>query len=175
MPVFDQSSFNLLFPYLRDEGGNENAIGDYSDTPTDFFIAAPEGDVIAIPALFISIEDLGMFRYCDYGASASLTNGISLQHTDSEGGEIMSLTNGVPVKCNGHWISSSYDRVLSEDPAVNNWLIVRWSMGSDRLPLVLRYGDRLAVTLNDDFSGLVSHRFRVQAAVANYMHRDWGE
>jgi len=172
MPVFTQSDFSLMFPYLRDSGGNENAILDYSSTPTDYFVQAPEGDVLGVGALFATIEDLGIFRYCNYGAGASLTNGISVQHTDSEGGEIVSFTNGVPITCNGQWISSSYDRTLSEDPAVNNWMTIRWDLGAERLPLVLSYGERLAVTLNDDFTGLVSHRFRAHMAIANYLHRD---
>jgi len=173
MPVFDRSAFNLLFPYLREEGGNENATGNYSATPTDFFVRAPTSDVFALSALFATIEDLGKIRSCDYGAGDPLINGITVNHTDSEGGEILSLTNGVPIRCNGQWISASYDRSVSDEPAgFSNWMTVRWALGSERLPLVLRYGERLAVTLNDDFTGLVSHRFRAQVAVANYLHRE---
>ena len=173
MPAFDRSDFTPFRRYLDTNGdgtGTKSAIGDYSGAPEEFFIQPPTDDVFALSMLLPSIGDAGKFGSSDYGAMSMLTNGILVQKTDSVGNVLEDLTDQVPIRCNGHWLANAGHATRDEDPAAaDNWATVSWSLGG-RLPLVLRHEERFVVKLNDNFSGLTAHWFKIEGVIANYLH-----
>lgn len=173
MPVFDQSDFTQFRRYLDTNGdstGTKSAVGDYSASPAEFFIQPIVNEVMALSLLLPSIMDSGKFSSSGYGAMTMLPNGISVQKTDSVGAVLEDLTDQVPIRCNGHWLANAGNAVRDQDPAAaDNWMTVSWSLG-DRLPLVLRHEERFVIKLNDDFTGLEAHWFKVEGVIANYLY-----
>jgi len=173
MAAFDRSDWSLILKYLDTNGdgsGVNNAVGDYSSSPVDFFIQPPKDSVFGIGSLLISMEGDGLFRACDYGAIPALANGVTIQRTSKNGIVLKDLTDGVPIKCNGQWVSVAFDRNVTEDPpGTGNWQTICWKLG-DKLPLILAHEERLAFTFNDDFTGLDSHRIRACGVDALYLH-----
>lgn len=172
MPAFDQSDFTPFRRYLDTNGdgtGIKSAVGDYLLTPTEFFIQPRMDDVMALSMLLPSIGDSGKFGSSNYGAMMMLPNGILIQKTDSVGAVLEDLTDQVPVRSNGHWLANAGHAIWDQDPAAaDNWMTVSWSLGS-RLSLVLRHQERFVLKLNDNFSGLTSHMFKVEGVIANYL------
>lgn len=177
MTVFSQSDFDHIFGYLDTNGdktGTNNAIGDYSATPEEFFIQPPQGAVWAIERIIISIH--GQCGSSGYGSEDPLVNGITMKTTDSSGEMLLNLTNGVPIKDEMAWGALCYDVHLSEtrdlpaEPFAPRWVFARWTFGKSGLPIVLRDQERLVVTLSDDMEHLTEHRFQAQGAIANYLY-----
>lgn len=177
MGVFDRSDFTHIFAYLDTNGdktGDNNAIGDYSSTPEEFFIQPPVDGVWTIQRLIVSIH--GQCGSLGYGSDDPLENGITIKTTDSSGDMLLDLTSGVPIKEEMAWGALCYDIQLSDtrdtpaEPFSPRWVFARWTFGKTGLPLILRHQDRLVVTLNDDFEHLTAHRFQVQGAIANYLY-----
>lgn len=173
MPAFDRSDFTPFRRYLDTNGdgtGTKSAVGDYSLSPAEFFIQPAMDDVLALSLLLPSIGDAGKFGSSDYGAMTMLPNGILIQKTDSMGAVLEDLTDYLPIRCNGHWLANAGNAVRDQDPAAaDNWMTVAWDLG-DRLPLVLRHQECFVIKLNDNFSGLTSHWFKVEGVIANYLH-----
>lgn len=171
MTVFDPSDYSHIFGYLDTNGdktGDNNAVGDYSGTPEEFFIQPPEGGVWAIERLIISIH--GACGRPGYGSELPLINGISISTTDSEGEMILNLTNGVPIKDEMAWGALCFDVSHKQTNENLTWVFARWTFGKSGLPIVLRDQDRLVVTLSDDMEHLTEHRFQAQGAIANYLY-----
>lgn len=173
MSAFDQSDFTPFRRFLDTNGdgtGIKSANGNYLLTPTEFFIQPAMDDVMTLSLLMPSIGDAGKFGSSDYGAMTMLTNGILVQKTDSVGAVLEDLTDQVPIKCNGHWLANAGNSTQDDDPAAaDNWMTISWSLGK-RLPVVLRHQECFVLKLNDDFTGLTSHMFKVEGIIANYLH-----
>jgi len=156
----------LIYRYLDTSGhdtGLKNANGDYSSTPTDFYIQA---DVpLAINRMLISIEDEKGMSPEEYGDLGSpLAKGIFVRVTDAEDNVLCDLTDADPIKSNAHWGRHCYD------VDVKNWgntptdelLVARWTFAHSGNPVWLSPGEKLKVVMRDDLTGLVNHYFQVQ-------------
>lgn len=155
-------------PFIRfadtvgDGSGTKNANGDYSGAPEEFFITPPSGQIYQIHRLILTIRDTGIFRADRYGAlAAALTNGILVQKK-SAAGVLDDYTDGVPIQTNVDWSRSTYDVAYYDFSAGDNFLSCRWTFRHSGRPVQLRSGERLAVVLNDNLTGLVQHFFSLQ-------------
>lgn len=158
---------NLLIKSFLDENGdgsgNSNAIGDYSVTPQEFYYQCPANHQAAIHRLIISAEDTSGMGADDYGKiTGGLTVGYFLLAKDAQGATLLDLTNGLPIKTNGGLTWYCYDVDIHTWGNGNEYLAARWTFAQSGIPLYLGPGERLSVTFNDDLSGLINHRFKVQ-------------
>ncbi len=146
-----------------DGTGTKNAVGDYSSVSTDFFIQDAT-KVFYINRLLVQIEDTGAFATDGYGAIAggTVTNGISVNVYDPDGNVLNDLTDGVMIKSNNDWARVCYDLKLENWASGNGAIHARWTFANAGHPIRLGQGDRLGVTLNDNFTGLVTQYFKVQ-------------
>lgn len=168
--VFSQSDYTHNFGYLDTNGdktGENNAIGDYSSSPEEFFIQPPAGAVWAIERMIVSIH--GACGRAGYGSEEPLENGITVMTTTSGGDMILNLTNGVPIKDEMAWGALCYDVDHKDTGEDLTWVFVRWTFAKSGMPIVLRDQERLVVTLNDDMEHLAQHRFQAQGQIANYL------
>lgn len=148
-----------------DGGGTINAIGNYSGTADDFYIEAQAGERIGIARVIVQIEDSGAFDAGTYGNGVALTNGITVLVLDSENSTIIDLTGGEPIKKNSDWGRLCYDVQVLDWGTGNEFCLARWTfsrMSDQGDPLILSEGQKLVFRLNDDFSGLVGHRFFIE-------------
>jgi hypothetical protein len=144
-----------------DGTGTKNAVGNYSSTPTVFYIQDTT-KTFYVNRMLIQLEDAGAFATNDYGAGTGLTNGISINIYDSTGAVLNDLTDGIPIKSNNDWARVCYDLKLENWATGNGAIHARWTFANAGHPIILKQGDRLGLTLNDNFTGLVSQYFKVQ-------------
>jgi len=138
------------------------------ETPFRFYAEAQAGQILRIARLLVHIEDATVWSAANYGnLAAALTVGITVHTEDSSGATIIDLTNGDPVKSNADWGKFCYDVSYVAFGAGNDFLQARWTFtkSGQYIRLDGDTGDNLAVVLNDNFSGLVTHKFLVQGYV----------
>jgi len=165
MTILDRSDYSHIFGYLEEEGGNNNAVGDYSSTSGEFVLQPPAGATWGLDQIIISIH--GACGRSGYGSELPLANGITVKTTDSEGEMIKNITNGVPIKDEVMW-GSVCGQVRHNDTGEDlTWVFATW----DFIPIVLKDQGRYVITLNDDMRHLTEHRFRAQGAIANYLYK----
>jgi len=151
-----------------DGTGTTNANGDYSGGGlglTEFKIAPSAGQVFSIARMVVSLEDTKTLAANLYGKDITLANGIEVQVRNAAGA-LYDLTSGDPVITNADWGHFCYDvQVLNfgTNPSTEH-LVVRWTFAKSGQSLILdgNAGEYLAVLLNDDLTGLISHMFEVQ-------------
>jgi len=147
-----------------DGTGDFQAIGDYSVTPTDFFIQPASGEIFILHRMLVMIEDSSGMAARDYGNIANgLTNGIAIG-TFRDGVLVNQLTQNTPILTNGEWARPCHDVDLKTWSTGNEVLTVRWTFEKSGKPITLNGGKKesFRVTLNDDLTGLVEHTFHVQ-------------
>lgn len=156
-----------LYRYLDTNGdgtGTKNANGDYSSTADEFYLAPSAGEIMRIRRLMISIGDTSGMQAQEYGnLGSALSNGISLSYVSDRLGTI-DLMDGVPVLTNSQWGDLCYDVARKSWGAGNELLLARWTFvkAGEYLRLNGDKSDKLSITFNDDFSGLLSHYFFCQ-------------
>jgi hypothetical protein len=169
--------YNVQHSYLSqflstngDGSGQIDAIGNYLSAAESFYIEPAAGEKYHINRLIVYIEDVGAFDSGKYGKDVNVFRGIHMHATKS--GNVVDLMP-MPVFTNSGWGQYCYDISLHSfgGGQVNGVMVVRWTFGRalpqgldalDADVLTLHAGDKLEVTLNDNFSGLVGHRFIVQ-------------
>jgi len=153
---------SMVFKHLSN-GVTTNANGDYSIVADTFKLTAnTSSQKLYIKRMIIYIEDVGGFDSGKYGNNIVLTNGIQVGVYDSGGSMLLDLTDSKPIMHNAEWAAMCYDISLSSFGTGNESMAVRWTFGKSGRPLALSSGQYLAVNLNDDFTGLVSHNFLAQ-------------
>jgi hypothetical protein len=166
IPQARQISECGCYPYNQDAdtvgdgSGTTNFIANHAATIAK--VAPPVGVAYAIERLLFTLEDAGNFTTVLYGALPALTTGITLRVVN-DSGTLYNLTTQ-PIKTNGNWGSTCYDANISAWGGGNAALHVRWTFSKGGSPVFL-YGDEggeLQVVLDDDFTGLVTHRFHFQ-------------
>lgn len=162
-----------IMQYLDANGdgtGAVNAIGNYA-TPTPFYITPQNArERYSIERILIHVEDDANFNADGYGGLSELSNGIIVRIVRRDGSiEVLSgQTVGggaLPITKNSHWARICYDTAYSGFPSGNNYVHVRWTFGKSGEPVWLEFGDQLQVLLNDNFSTMVGHYFKVQGVV----------
>lgn len=155
--------------FATDDGltsGEGNAIGNYTSTtssvPTQFWYAATEPT--RLHRMVVEIEDTAGMAAADYGnITGSLTRGVQMKHIDSDGTTVLhDFTAQAVIKTNAGWAKYCYDVDIKTWGSGNDFLFVRWTFANAGTPVRLDTGERLAILLHDDFSGLVQHRFLFQ-------------
>ena len=151
-----------LLDTVGDGSGVTNAIGDYSGTQTSFKITDTTGWG-QIERILVSYRDSGAFDTELYGNGIALTNGVRciLRNSDDE---IIQEYTAYPILSNGDWAAHCYDWAYFEEGTGDNYAAIRWTFSKSGQPVIVKFdkGEYFEVLLNDDFSGLIEHRFNVQ-------------
>ncbi|MCU7840858.1 MAG: hypothetical protein KZQ94_15950 [Candidatus Thiodiazotropha sp. (ex Troendleina suluensis)] len=159
----------LIYRYLDTNGdgtGTKNAVGNYT-TETEFFIAPGLAYQYGLHRMIVSIQDASGSSAAEYGnIGSALTNGIKISVIDSSDNELLDLTDGLPIKTNAEWAAACYDDTLNTWGQGNELFAIRWTFTKDSGdPLLIKPGNRFSVVLNDDLTGLVSHKFFVRGKI----------
>lgn len=158
------SPSNVLFKFLDtngDQSGTINAIGNYSSTPTDFFIKPPANKIYRLSRMIILIVSPAVIASGQYGSIDALTNGIKVLFTNSETIEL----NKIPIKTHEDWGGICHDsQALNYGNVAGKAVSVRWSFFNSGEDFWLngKSDCKFIIRLNDNFSSLVTHRFYIQ-------------
>jgi hypothetical protein len=145
-------------------GGTYNMVGDYSLTPTDFYIQPPENSWFYLSEVQFQISISSTPSRTEYGSINALTNGIM----------VFQRLNGVERILNpgGHLIKNNTDIVLFgahtdkvDFGGINDIYIFSIPLGEDKdssLVLRGRNNDRFGLRLSDDFTGIEDHRLIIR-------------
>lgn len=159
-----------IYRFLDTNGdgtGTQNAIGDYSVTPEEFYFQ-PELDT-DVHRLIIHMEDTTGANAVDYGnITGGLTNGYTLRVLDTAQAEVTDLCDNTVIQTNAGIGRFCYDVDLKTWGAGNEFIQARWTFARAGHPLFIAAGYRLSITFNDDLTGLIEHFFMIQG----YQHRD---
>ena len=156
-----------IFKLLSSNGdgtGTVNAIGDYSVTPLSLKLKLT-GTIlpVEIERLIVMIQDTGAFDAEKYGNGITLTNGIRVYVRDITDAVIEELTM-FPILSSGDWAGHCHDLNHFTFGTGDEIATVRWTFAKSGAPVTIDFskGQYLEALLNDDFTGLVKHRFGVQ-------------
>lgn len=159
-------SDKILSVVLSDNGdgtGTSDAIGDYSVTAKEFYFAPLPGKYYNIHSLQYYIQDNDVFTVNGYGAMSVLTNGYDI--TMVIDGVTYYINDGQKVKKNGDImrIAAAIYTTEKTTAGAHNALVGDSDMIRRFGYIVLNgdKGDKISITLNDSFTSLVEHRFRV--------------
>lgn len=140
---------------------NANVLGTL-ENPVDFKIVVPEGKILFIQELVVTVRDNGPFIAGGYGALSALTNGIKMLYRPSGAAELIDRTPQKAIDCNGCWalIASRYEQRLTttNDQAHSS---VHWF----HTPLLIHAGGEYIARIRDDLTGLTAHAFRIHGAL----------
>jgi len=162
---------------LSDDGtdsGTVNPIGNFGGANTAFyFIQPPAGEVYIIHRMLIQIVD-GTIVAEDYGGlGAALGEGINF-YVLTSADNVVKLLHTTPITTNAHYAHLCYDISNSDwgNPAASDWFTARWTFTKFNPPgIILTDQMKLAVLLDDDFTGLIAQRFMVQGANVSRDHK----
>ena len=166
----------IPFPYLsriatlNNAGVTSEIIGNYSagNGPVWFGIGPPAGESWDIARVLVYLEDAGTFNTSGYGALSALSVGIKMG-VFRDGVEQIDLLDGFAVKQNTHWKRLCYDITLNDfgSGQTNGILGARWTFLNSDVPIILtgNQSDTIRITVNDNFTGLVSHIFTFQGHI----------
>lgn len=153
--------------YLDTNGngtGTDSAIGDYSSVEGIFYVQPSLNQVLTLHRLIVCIQDGQGFRAERYvSLGAALSNGVALRVSNDKG-IVTDVTNGNPIVNNAGWGGLCYDVDLKTWGAGDEILLARYSFDKAGTQIALDgdNGDKFEVLLNDNFTGVVTHRFMVQ-------------
>lgn len=158
--------FHHIFEFLRN-AGSKNANVNGSVTPVTFEYEAPH-DGVSLTRLIIYIQDDVGFFAQTYGGIAQLANGILLQQVDSENNVIVDFLDGDPIQTNHGWAQRCYDyRYDAAQIFGDKSASIRWTWAATGGPIVLKTGDKIRVTIQDNLTTLSEHTFTVQGRSSN--------
>lgn len=160
---------NLLLSSNGDGTGTTNAIGDYSSTPLSLrYRPTNATEEFIIHRMIISVEDAGNFDADQYGNGITLTNGLRI-YVKNSSDDILEEITSFPILSSGDLAAHCHDVTLFSFGIGNNILTARWTFQKSGIPIVLRgtESEYLEVYLNDDFTGLIKHRFVIQGHYKN--------
>jgi hypothetical protein len=172
MPL--SSSEAIRTPLLRlldtvgDGSGTKNMIGNYSGAPVQVLIKPPDNTIYVLTEFQCQNSDKGSYLQDVFAAFAGpLTNGITIAGYDRLGNITLPLTNGGTLKTNDDWYHLGYHAEIHAWSATEASLIASLvgSHFGTGFQLDGNKGEYLAVTLNDDFTGLVDQTFLAKGYV----------
>lgn len=168
MPVISQQDFSHNFGFFSTDGtktGPNNAILDYSATPTEFFMQLDENVVGTVARIVVSMmsDKLGKGGY---GGVNPLANPITITKTDRDGNLLYDFTSGVGVSYEEEWGAYCYD----VSPVDGLWRRARWTFTRSDMPVVLEHRERLVATYHGDMTQFLFHRIHAQGQIANYLY-----
>jgi len=151
-----------LLDTVGDGSGTTNAIGNYTATAQSFRITDTTGWG-EIERIIVSYQDAGAFDIEKYGNGIGLTNGVRV-FLKNASNEVIQEYTAFPILSNGDWASHCYDWAYFQEGTGDNVAVIRWTFSKSGQPVLVKFDqdEYLEVLLNDDFSGLIKHRFFVQ-------------
>ncbi len=149
---------------VGDGSGTFEAVGNYAGASVDFKFSPPAGSIFRVARLIVFVEDAGAMDSGFYGNGLVLANGIKFYIERNSSKEFPTTTNQAPVKTNGDLAALCHDLEYRAWGAGNTFLTARWTYTKfgQYIRLIGDSGDSIGVILNDDFTGLVKHRFCIQ-------------
>lgn len=133
--------------------------GHASTAPGVFFVTpstanAPSGVVLG--RVNISIVD-GAMTPAKFAGLTALTNGLKVAVTTSTGGVVFDFLDGQTIKANSDWpLLAGADAAMIFPAAGDDGLPIRWTIAKTGRPLLLKQGQQLRFTLQDNSSGITS-------------------
>lgn len=167
MGVISQQKFSHNFGYLSTDGtetGPNNANGDYSASPTDFFMQLNENIVGTVARIVVSMMGRNIGEG-GYGNALPLVNPITITKTDRDGNLLYDFTSGVGVSYEEEWGSYCYDI----SPVRGSWRRARWTFTKSDMPVVIKHRERFVATYHADMTPFIFHRIHAQGQIANYL------
>lgn len=160
-------------------GSTISAIGNYSTYSNNFIYQVPPGKIAALTRIIIYIGDDTSLNPDVYGGTNSpLTNGIIvsilnkddsvLQYVHSNTVSSFVGQTAQPIKTNGDWASLCYDFNIVPDGGSSKQDIglFRWTFARAGTALILSNEEKFCVTVRDDHTTLLTHRFTIQGLEA---------
>lgn len=160
--VANQRKTAIARPFtLNGLGVTQDAISNYSATPTDFYFQAPNNFDFFISTLILEIADNSSFTQDGYGGIPALTNGIKF--FIERNGVKNFFTDPIAFKTNGELITQSNEFEIIPFAGGAQAIVYRldFSLFADASWLNGDNADKLGVTVNDNFTSLPFHRFSV--------------
>ena len=138
-------------------------------TPQVFKLQPRTGEkALLVHRLIINVIDFGTFDSGSYGNAISLTNGVDIKvHNASDDAVLVDLLDGNPIITNVDWGGVCYDIALSTFGTGNERLGARWTFEKSGAPLRITETMYLAVTINDDMTGLIKQTFMFQGMISS--------
>lgn len=154
-PIFAQ------FMHIEGDSTVIDAIGNYSDAVTTFIIKPPAGTVFYITKMLVSYKDTGSFDTEDYGNGINLTNGLSFWYRIDGVNVSPAFEPPFYVTSNSDWATLCPDTRVDTYGSGNEQLNARFifTQSGKFLKLDGNKGEEFVLYLNDDFTGLLSHKF----------------
>lgn len=142
--------------------GEYNLNGNYSTTTTNFGYTVVNRP-FTLHSLLFTVTDNTNFHALDFGGiSSGLTNGISLW-LHPVGQDPIPLVFSSPVKHNYDWFTHIAGTFLTTFSGPTQTLTIPLDIVSDYgVPLSMMVGDSIYISLNDDFTSLVSQTFGIR-------------
>ena len=144
--------------------GTKSAIGDYSSARQDFKIQPRPTSVFRVARMIVTIRDDAVVTQTGYGALPELTNGVQV-FVRSDKNDVLRLDDNIPIKANYQWAERCFDVGMPFVSFAQFFVVqLRWTFEKAGVPIRLNgaHNEALVVRLNDDFTGLVDHKFLVQ-------------
>lgn len=139
--------------------GNSDITGDYSSTPTDFFVKPEEGTILFALGIKVFLTMKPNPNKSDYGElSTGLTNGIDFIFR--RGTYERSLIPLGAIKCNMDFLLANGERTATGIDIITELNIFEFNFLQDfrlAMPLHASRDERFIVRANDDFSGQTTH------------------
>ena len=151
----------LLYKWMDEVGdgtGNRHFVDNYKMNKSEAKFTPGDGRVAELTRVIITITD-NKFKHLGYGGRAALTNGIEMKVKNGDK-VLIDITDGIPITIANDWASLCFDAELRQ-----RTFIARFTFERAGKPLRLNGGDTLAISLNDDFSTLLDHKFIIQGEI----------
>jgi len=148
--------------FLKDANGNTGFNQNYSTVATKAVIKT-NGSAMHIARLLIFIADSGSVDAGKYGNNITLTNGIVIKHEKEDGTLINDITDGQPIKTNADYAKFGFQVSDVSFGSGLNYVHAVLTFEKNGTAIRLRHGEQLAIYLNDNFTALTEHTFRVGA------------
>jgi hypothetical protein len=156
----------MVYDYLvrEDNGADHNANIDASVTPVRFVYRAPPTGALQLTEFIVFMGSTGIPAAGNYAATARLDTGVGLTMEDAEGNTAFDLLHGFWIRENAGWRISCERYVAEANASGPGVCLVAGIMDLTRhdIPMRLVAGEKLVVTLRDDFTGLAGHYFGIR-------------
>jgi hypothetical protein len=149
---------------VGDGSGTKVATGDYSLSAQDFRLTCQNDEhILLCSRMIVLIQYAGNMASSGYIGATPLANGITVQVRDETDTVVEDFTDGDPVISLAEWAGLCHDmNDYRWGSGTDDLASVRWTFRRMGKPVVLHHGWSIAVNLNDNFSGLVNHKFKIQ-------------
>lgn len=158
-----------MFKFLDtvgDGSGSTSANVNGAITPVVFKMQPAAGEIHQLHRLIIHYRDTGVFDAEKYGNGIVVTNGVLVQILKkADDSVILDLTGGLPITVNAHWARLSYDVRIDAYGIGDEYLTARWTFSRSGGPISVSDDEYFAVTLRDDFTGLIDQTFMLQGRI----------